>query len=137
MVWWQGLATGTILLLATKGVSSRILEFDEELFFIYLLPPIIFNAGYGWSLTVQNLLNMIMHSWVSTSNPWLLRRWIYCNVVVLRFTRFQVKKKHFFRNFTTINLFGAVGTMISFCIISFGTHFTLNLWIEISWIECC
>ncbi|KAG6426870.1 hypothetical protein SASPL_111106 [Salvia splendens] len=73
-----GLGTGTILLLATKGVSSRILEFNEELFFIYLLPPIIFNAG------------------------------------------FQVKKKQFFRNFMTITLFGAVGTMISFCIISFG-----------------
>ncbi|XP_057780154.1 sodium/hydrogen exchanger 1-like [Salvia miltiorrhiza] len=73
-----GLGTGTILLLATNGVSSRILEFNEELFFIYLLPPIIFNAG------------------------------------------FQVKKKQFFRNFMTITLFGAVGTMISFCIISFG-----------------
>jgi sodium/hydrogen exchanger 8 len=74
-----GLGTGIILLLATKGVSSRILEFNEELFFIYLLPPIIFNAG------------------------------------------FQVKKKQFFRNFMTITLFGAVGTMISFCIISFGS----------------
>ncbi|KAH6796515.1 sodium hydrogen exchanger 2 [Perilla frutescens var. hirtella] len=73
-----GLGTGIILLLATNGVSSRILEFNEELFFIYLLPPIIFNAG------------------------------------------FRVKKKQFFRNFMTITLFGAVGTMISFCIIALG-----------------
>ncbi|KAL2236532.1 UNVERIFIED_CONTAM: Sodium/hydrogen exchanger 2 [Sesamum indicum] len=73
-----GLGTGVVILLATKGASSRILEFDEELFFIYLLPPIIFNAG------------------------------------------FQVKKKQFFRNFMTIMLFGAVGTGISFFIISFG-----------------
>lgn len=34
--------------------------------------------------------------------------------------RFQVKKKQFFRNFMTIMLFGAVGTLISFFIISFG-----------------
>ncbi|CAA0828560.1 Sodium/hydrogen exchanger 2 [Striga hermonthica] len=73
-----GLGTGVILLLASKGGNSRILVFDEELFFIYLLPPIIFNAG------------------------------------------FQVKKKQFFRNFMSITLFGAVGTMISFSIISFG-----------------
>ncbi|KAI3460838.1 hypothetical protein Pfo_017501 [Paulownia fortunei] len=74
-----GLGTGIVILLATKGGSSRILVFNEELFFIYLLPPIIFNAG------------------------------------------FQVKKKQFFRNFMTIMLFGAVGTVISFCIISFGS----------------
>ncbi|XP_060174746.1 sodium/hydrogen exchanger 1-like isoform X1 [Lycium barbarum] len=73
-----GLFTGGIILLTTKGKSSHLLEFDEQLFFIYLLPPIIFNAG------------------------------------------FQVKKKQFFRNFMTIMLFGAVGTLISFSIISFG-----------------
>ncbi|KAJ3669620.1 hypothetical protein LUZ60_011570 [Juncus effusus] len=73
-----GLCTGGVILLFTQGKSSRILVFSEDLFFIYLLPPIIFNAG------------------------------------------FQVKKKQFFRNFTTIMLFGAFGTMISFIIISFG-----------------
>ncbi|PSR86026.1 Sodium/hydrogen exchanger 2 like [Actinidia chinensis var. chinensis] len=41
-----GLATGTIILLTSGGRSSRVLEFDEQLFFIYLLPPIIFNAGF-------------------------------------------------------------------------------------------
>ncbi|KAG1365182.1 Sodium/hydrogen exchanger 2 [Cocos nucifera] len=73
-----GLCTGVIILLTTKGKSSHLLVFSEELFFIYLLPPIIFNAG------------------------------------------FQVKKKQFFRNFMTIILFGAVGTLISFTIISLG-----------------
>ncbi|KAK4795939.1 hypothetical protein SAY86_028265 [Trapa natans] len=73
-----GLCTGVIILLTTEGRSSRLLVFSEDLFFIYLLPPIIFNAG------------------------------------------FQVKKKQFFRNFMTIVLFGAVGTLISFAIISFG-----------------
>ncbi|XP_027098036.1 sodium/hydrogen exchanger 1-like [Coffea arabica] len=81
-----GLCSGIVILLTTNGKSSRILEFDEQLFFIYLLPPIIFNAG------------------------------------------FQVKKKQFFRNFMTIVLFGVVGTLISFCIISFGAKsFFANL----------
>ncbi|KAK8982239.1 hypothetical protein V6N11_037412 [Hibiscus sabdariffa] len=74
-----GLCTGIIILFTTEGRSSHILVFDEELFFIYLLPPIIFNAG------------------------------------------FQVKKKQFFRNFVMIILFGAVGTLISFVIVSIGT----------------
>ncbi|KAI3703661.1 hypothetical protein L1987_73853 [Smallanthus sonchifolius] len=73
-----GLCTGVVILLVSGGTSSHILVFSEDLFFIYLLPPIIFNAG------------------------------------------FQVKKKQFFRNFITIMLFGAVGTVISFTIISFG-----------------
>ncbi|EEF41648.1 sodium/hydrogen exchanger 2 [Ricinus communis] len=73
-----GLCTGVIILLATEGKSSHLFQFSEELFFIYVLPPIIFNAG------------------------------------------FQVKKKQFFRNFITIMLFGVVGTLISFIIISLG-----------------
>lgn len=73
-----GLVSGAIVLVISKGMSSRILVFNEELFFLYLLPPIIFNAG------------------------------------------FQVKKKHFFKNFSTILSLGILGTLISFCIISSG-----------------
>ncbi|GKV07542.1 hypothetical protein SLEP1_g19301 [Rubroshorea leprosula] len=73
-----GLCTGVVILLVSGGKSSHLLVFSEDLFFIYLLPPIIFNAG------------------------------------------FQVKKKQFFRNFITIMLFGAVGTLISCTIISVG-----------------
>ncbi|KAK4755557.1 hypothetical protein SAY87_009314 [Trapa incisa] len=79
-----GLCTGVVILLTTKGTSSHLLVFSEDLFFIYLLPPIIFNAG------------------------------------------FQVKKKQFFRNFMTIILFGAVGTLISFFIISLGAMYLFN-----------
>nr|ABC18331.1 vacuolar Na+/H+ antiporter Nhx2 [Karelinia caspia] len=74
-----GLCTGVVILLISGGTNSHLLVFSEDLFFIYLLPPIIFNAG------------------------------------------FQVKKKQFFRNFMTIVLFGAVGTVISFVIISFAS----------------
>ncbi|XP_015951078.1 sodium/hydrogen exchanger 1 [Arachis duranensis] len=74
-----GLFTGTIILMTTRGKSSHILVFDEELFFIYLLPPIIFNAG------------------------------------------FQVKKKQFFRNFLAIILYGVIGSLISFLIVSLGS----------------
>ncbi|XP_028770753.1 sodium/hydrogen exchanger 1-like isoform X1 [Neltuma alba] len=73
-----GLCTGVVILLIRGGQSSHLLVFSEDLFFIYLLPPIIFNAG------------------------------------------FQVKKKQFFVNFITIVLFGAVGTLISCTIITFG-----------------
>ncbi|KAF6161943.1 hypothetical protein GIB67_014145 [Kingdonia uniflora] len=71
--------TGAMIMFLSKGKSSHILRFDEDLFFIYLLPPIIFNAG------------------------------------------FQVKKKQFFRNFSTIMLFGVIGVFISTGIISAGT----------------
>ncbi|KAJ8760735.1 hypothetical protein K2173_017843 [Erythroxylum novogranatense] len=73
-----GVGTGIVILQISGGRSSHLLVFSEDLFFIYLLPPIIFNAG------------------------------------------FQVKKKQFFRNFMTIMLFGAIGTLISCCIISIG-----------------
>ncbi|XP_058761346.1 sodium/hydrogen exchanger 1-like [Vicia villosa] len=79
-----GLCSGVVVLLVTKFRSTKILIFNEDLFFLYLLPPIIFNAG------------------------------------------FQVKKKQFFKNFTTILLFGVLGTVISFCLISLGAFLLFN-----------
>ncbi|KAK4273500.1 hypothetical protein QN277_021884 [Acacia crassicarpa] len=79
-----GLSSGVVVLLVTKFCNTELLKFSENLFFLYLLPPIIFNAG------------------------------------------FQVKKKQFFKNFTTILLFGVIGTVVSFCFISFGAFFLLR-----------
>ncbi|KAL5768451.1 hypothetical protein ACOSP7_014998 [Xanthoceras sorbifolium] len=79
-----GLCAGVVVLLISKGKSSKILVFNEDLFFLYLLPPIIFNAG------------------------------------------FQVKKKQFFKNFTTILMFGVFGTVISFCLASLGAFYLIK-----------
>ncbi|XP_047958974.1 sodium/hydrogen exchanger 2-like [Salvia hispanica] len=79
-----GLGTGVVILLLSGGKNTHLFVFSEDLFFIYLLPPIIFNAG------------------------------------------FQVKKKQFFRNFATIMMFGAIGTLVSFTIISLGAIATIG-----------
>ncbi|KAK3129071.1 hypothetical protein QOZ80_6BG0471130 [Eleusine coracana subsp. coracana] len=41
-----GCIIGAFIFLVSEGRNSHILRFDEQLFFIYVLPPIIFNAGF-------------------------------------------------------------------------------------------
>ncbi|KAI4372477.1 hypothetical protein MLD38_010702 [Melastoma candidum] len=41
-----GLCIGIAIMLNTQGKTSHLLVFSDDLFFVYLLPPIIFNAGF-------------------------------------------------------------------------------------------
>ncbi|KAG6396300.1 hypothetical protein SASPL_142448 [Salvia splendens] len=54
--------------------------------------------------------------WINESITALIIRASLLNLKI----RFQVKKKQFFRNFATIMMFGAIGTLVSFTIISLG-----------------
>ncbi|KAG5559962.1 hypothetical protein RHGRI_003305 [Rhododendron griersonianum] len=61
-----------------------------------------------------------MYAMSFCSIVWFLRPDIVPGLAKVDSPRFQVKKKQFFCNFMTIMLFGAIGTLISFAIVSFG-----------------
>ncbi|OIS99130.1 PREDICTED: sodium/hydrogen exchanger 4 isoform X1 [Nicotiana attenuata] len=77
-----GCISGTIILFISKGKSSHILRFNEEVFFIYLLPPIIFNAGFQVKkkqffhnfLTIMSfgVIGVFISSSIITAGSWWL-----------------------------------------------------------------
>ncbi|XAR56755.1 hypothetical protein NMG60_11037342 [Bertholletia excelsa] len=78
-----GSISGAIIFLISKGKSSHILRFDEELFFIYVLPPIIFNAGFQvkkkrffqnfFTIMLFGVVGVFISVFVITTGSW----WLY------------------------------------------------------------
>nr|UTD53587.1 Na+/H+ exchanger 2 X1 [Casuarina glauca] len=80
-----GLCTGVVILLSSGGKSSHLLVFSEDLFFIYLLPPIIFNAGFQVKKKqfFVNFITIVLFGAVGTL--------ISCGIISLGVTRFFKK----------------------------------------------
>ncbi|KAE8010106.1 hypothetical protein FH972_006499 [Carpinus fangiana] len=80
-----GVCTGVVILLSSGGKSSHLLVFSEDLFFIYLLPPIIFNAGFQVKKKqfFVNFITIVLFGAVGTL--------ISCTIISLGVTQFFKK----------------------------------------------
>nr|AGE13943.1 vacuolar Na+/H+ antiporter [Pyrus ussuriensis] len=80
-----GLCTGVVILLISRGRSSHLLVFSEDLFFIYLLPPIIFNAGFQVKKKqfFVNFMTIVMFGAIGTL--------VSCTIISLGATQFFKK----------------------------------------------
>nr|WFD52758.1 NHX12 [Nitraria sibirica] len=77
-----GFVAGIIILTISKWRNSHILTFNEELFFIYLLPPIIFNAGFQvkkkqffhnfFPITMFGVIGVFISVSIITAGSWWL-----------------------------------------------------------------
>ncbi|GLT75038.1 hypothetical protein SLA2020_467920 [Shorea laevis] len=78
-----GLGTGVVILLISGGKSSHLLVFSEDLFFIYLLPPlIIFNAGF------QVKKKKFFHNFITIMLFGAVGTLISCTIISLGVIRF-------------------------------------------------
>ncbi|XVE90138.1 hypothetical protein DITRI_Ditri20bG0054000 [Diplodiscus trichospermus] len=77
-----GLCTGVVILLVSGGKSSHLLVFSEDLFFIYLLPPIIFNAGF------QVKKKQFFHNFITIMLFGAVGTLISCTIISLGVTKF-------------------------------------------------
>lgn len=73
------------------------------------------NFDASWMLFLWKFQAKVMSS--NWSMYWILHHTAMSSSFV---SSFQVKKKQIFKNFTTILLFGVVGIVISYCLISLG-----------------
>ncbi|XP_052886095.1 sodium/hydrogen exchanger 1-like [Gossypium arboreum] len=58
-----GVFIEVIILLTSEGKSSHLLVFSEDLFFIHILPPIIFNTEIG-HYTIPKEMNKV-YNWLT------------------------------------------------------------------------
>ncbi|KAM7252218.1 hypothetical protein ACFE04_024101 [Oxalis oulophora] len=99
-----GIVSGIIILLVSKGKHSHILQFNEELFFIYLLPPIIFNAGFQVKKKhfFQNFVTILLFGVIG----------VFISVTIVTFGSWWLFPKLGF-NGATLQDYLAVGTIFS------------------------
>eukprot|EP00850_Spirogloea_muscicola_P011132 SM000068S20564 [mRNA] locus=s68:119990:125089:- [translate_table: standard] len=99
-----GLLSGGCVLIFSGGASSHVLRFNEELFFIYLLPPIIFNAGFQVKKKqfFRNFMTIIMYGVVGT----------FISFIVIAFGAYYICPRLGFKDLT-IKDYLALGSIFS------------------------